>query len=263
MMNLTGLHYFGSKGRPELNRWIRGLLPDSYELYVEPYAGMLGVLLNRGKSRREIVNDLDGGIVNWWCVIRDKADEFKHKLEWTPNSEELYYDAYDTLNEGSHVDRAIKLTIVMILGRMQSATRRHFGYRIHQGSSKTFDPIMDQVLLLRDRMKHVVIRNVDAIELLERMANSGDAVIYCDPPYATADTSLYRVDVQHDLTDVLMSQAGKVAISGYNNEWDHLDWQRHELVVKYANGILGEKQPDRTEVLWTNYRAGSQLELKV
>ena len=44
---LTALNYFGGKARPGLNKWIRSILPDDRSVtYVEPYAGMLGILRN-------------------------------------------------------------------------------------------------------------------------------------------------------------------------------------------------------------------------
>jgi len=45
--------------------------------YVEPFAGSLAVLLARpdNKVYKEIVNDIDGFIVNAWRAIRDKPDE--------------------------------------------------------------------------------------------------------------------------------------------------------------------------------------------
>ena len=261
MTHKSGLFWFGGKARPELHKWIISLLPDSYDLYVEPYAGMLGVLLNRNKAAIEIVNDLNGNVVNWWRVIRDKKDEFKEQLLWTPNSEELFYEYYDSLSEGTDVERAIKLTVVQIHSRMSSDNRRAFGNRMAKGASKNYNYILEQLDELRKRTRNVIIRKTDALSLLKKMVNRDYAVTYCDPPYKTADTSLYSVDVQQDLTEVLLEQKGKVAISGYNDEWDHLGWFRHTKEIPYANGMLNEKQPMRTEVLWTNYKGGSQLTL--
>lgn len=44
------------------------------DVYVEPFAGSLAILLQRAPARREIVCDLDGMICNAWRAIRDDPD---------------------------------------------------------------------------------------------------------------------------------------------------------------------------------------------
>ena len=54
------------------------------------------------------------------------------------------------------------------------------------------------------------------------------------------------------LTEALLAQRGRVAVSGYGDEWDHLGWQRHE-----RTGHMRDHRPGsytvRTEVVWTSY----------
>ena len=257
-MSIPLLYYYGSKGRPQLHKWIISHLPDDYEVYAEPFCGMLGVLVNRPKARVEIANDLNGRIINWFLVARDRGDELAEKIYWTPNSEKLFYDCFDSIDEGDELERAVKLQVVLTHSRMQSDAIRAFGYRKSKGSPKTYQAVLDKMHEIRDRLKHVTFLNQDAVELLDKYSKDTDKVIYCDPPYATADTTPYVVDDKLDMADVLKAQQSKVAISGYNDEWDELDWERHELDVPFAHGQKGE-QPRRTEVLWTNYKTGSQL----
>ena len=65
--DLAAMLYAGTKsGRSALGlgHWIAGQLPQSeQQTYVEPFAGMLGVLLARPRSQLEIVNDLDERVV--------------------------------------------------------------------------------------------------------------------------------------------------------------------------------------------------------
>ena len=55
-------------------------------------------------------------------------------------------------------------------------------------------------------------------------------MIYADPPYPTAAAAhLYARTVDFDrLAETLLAQQGKVAVSGYGDEWDSLGWERHE-----------------------------------
>lgn len=250
-------HWFGGKARPELQDFILKLLPLSYEAYVEPFAGALGILINRPKARMEIANDLNRRIVNWWEVARnaDDVQELQRLLMWTPHSEEVYYRCAATIDEGTPIERAWKFQVMTTYSRMHSddPKKSHFSWRI----ANSHPPVLQWESLtdLRDRIKDVTLRNIPAVDLLDRIKDEEHAVTYCDPPYSTADTSVYRV-VQHDrerMLELLRVQKGAVAISGYNDEWDELGWVRHEFKTIFTHGIKGAKAADRTEVLWTNY----------
>ena len=86
-MTLSALSYYGGKsgghGSSGRGRWIASLLPgDTRTLYAEPYAGMLGILLQRAPAKLEIVNDLNRRIVNWWRVVRDHPDELARMMRY-------------------------------------------------------------------------------------------------------------------------------------------------------------------------------------
>ena len=51
---------------------------------------MAGVLLARAPVKTEILNDLNGRVVNWWRAVRDKPEEFGRLLEFTPFSRAEY-----------------------------------------------------------------------------------------------------------------------------------------------------------------------------
>ncbi len=71
-MTAPPMAYFGGKTR--LAARIVELLPP-HEHYVEPFAGSLAVLLAKPLSRMETVNDLDGDIMTFWRVLRDRPEE--------------------------------------------------------------------------------------------------------------------------------------------------------------------------------------------
>ena len=56
------------------------------EFYVEPFAGSLAVLFAKPRARHEIVNDLDGGLVTFFRVLRDRPDDLIRACTLTPFS---------------------------------------------------------------------------------------------------------------------------------------------------------------------------------
>ena len=64
MKKLSALRYYGGKNaQHRTGRWIASMLPYD-KGYVEPFAGMLGVLLQRRRSAAEMVNDADGNLID-------------------------------------------------------------------------------------------------------------------------------------------------------------------------------------------------------
>lgn len=249
--------YFGGKQRPELQEWILERLPHRYECYIEPYAGALGILVNRPRSRREIASDLNGRIVNWWEVVRERCEELQHKLRWTPNSEKLYYECATTLDEGDAVERAWKLHVTLTFGRMHTdaAKHIHYSWRLAVGGTSPSLASTEGLGDVRDRIRNVTLLNKPALEILERAVNEPQAVVYCDPPYTSARTDVYHLfqEDREATVDVLRRMQGDVAISGYNDDWDELGWERHEFKTNFTEGLKGRTAAERTEVLWTNY----------
>ena len=65
--------YYGGKSRHAKEIWKRFGRPD---VYAEPFAGSLAVLLGRANPcRREVVCDLDGHIANFWRAMQADPDE--------------------------------------------------------------------------------------------------------------------------------------------------------------------------------------------
>ncbi len=71
-------------------RWLLPLLPQTHQ-YCEPFGGSAAVILNRPSSPVETYNDLDGEIVNFFRVLRDKSEELVKAIALTPFSREEFY----------------------------------------------------------------------------------------------------------------------------------------------------------------------------
>lgn len=54
--------------------WIISNMPD-HKTYLEPFFGSGAFLFNKGRSKNETVNDIDGNVVNLFRVIRERRNE--------------------------------------------------------------------------------------------------------------------------------------------------------------------------------------------
>ena len=259
---IDGVNYYGGKSSKNWGsgRWVKSMLPwDWNSLYVETHGGMLGVMLSRPPTKREIANDLNGRVVNWWRVVRTRLDEFKHMLEFTPCAQEEFDLARATIDEGSDIERAWKFMIAVTQSLKATDNDASWAWTLHSASHRTFR-YEDRLDAIGRRVESVQLDNRPAVEVIERMADAPRVVMYCDPPYANTHNKSYSV-VRFDrerMLDALRQQRGRVAISGYGSEWDELGWDRHERVKPVGSFTSGNVGSEATEVLWTNYEVRVQ-----
>ena len=257
---LYGLNFAGGKagvGSRTIGSWIKNQLPMR-RLYAEPFAGMLGVLLKRPRAKIEIVNDTNGRLVNWWKCLRDEPDELLRLMAFTPYSRDAYAEAIEQLDdrELSDVRRAAAFSAVLrqAYGATDVDATRGRWLLSMQASRGQTEPLIARLIEVADRINNVQIENRDAVQLLDRLSDIEEAVIYCDPPYQSADRRAYADEPDFSaLTDSLLAQSGLVAVSGYADEWDHLGWRR-ETFATYCNTAQRYGfDTARQEMLWMNY----------
>lgn len=79
--------WFGGKRRIAAEVWER--LGDP-AVYVEPFAGSLAVLLHRRRpAPRELVCDIDGGLVNFWRAVKWAPGEVARWADWPTLHDDL------------------------------------------------------------------------------------------------------------------------------------------------------------------------------
>ena len=259
--------YYGGKNETskhsKVGKWIAAHLPMR-EVYAEPFAGMLGVLLQRKRALSEIANDADGRITNWWRCVRDAPDEFAQMIAATPRSDWNFERAQRTLDglevpdmsdpDGAHDLEIGVATHIVIADSLMHGLGRAGAMAVsyaHRGGRAT-----TQVHLLANRLRKVQLLNRDAAVVLKRLAPHDNCVVYCDPPYeGSADTTIYGSGIadKGEMAALLRGQRGYVAVSGYDDDWDCLGWNSVEMPAHFTGaGSAGGSITRRVEKVWLN-----------
>lgn len=254
------LPYFGGKSRigaiQQTGRWIASLLPRR-DGYCEPFAGMLGVLLQREPSKIEIACDADERIITWWRVVRDDYEALSELVNLTPRSNKEFEFQLTQLGHPDPLRKALAVHYVLTHSLHCGLGSSHY-----KRVWKPVNPFRKWTEYgfgaLHARIRDVHLDTLDACETLERMARWSEWVIYCDPPYKGAATAKYGLDdLDRDrIQEALQAQAGAVAISGFGSEWDSLGWVKAEKQVSMSGFAQKGRTFPRTEVLWMNYQPG-------
>jgi DNA adenine methylase len=258
------LKYPGAKWR--LAKWIIEQMPP-HKVYLEPYFGSGAILFNKEPKGIETVNDIDGNVVNLFKVIREKPLDLASMIELTPWARDEYLQGYD--KTGDSLEDARRFLV-----RCWQAYATRTGYRTgwrHSAQGQCpnmpeqWAKLPDRVMEVAQRLKHVQIENMDAVELIEKY-NHESVLIYADPPYTldTRNSGIYAYDMAEKdhirLLEALKKHKGPVILSGYENP----------LYEKYLSNwriekrnTAAERGSTKTEVLWMNFEPSQQIAMNL
>lgn len=267
---LRGLPYQGGKsgaGPWRMAQWLVRHLPEAApaQWYLEPFAGMASVLLNRQKVGFELLNDSDESLVNWWRTLRDRSDELSQMLTHTPRARAEYEEAQQVLSDmrdqppdtDMHPDLTLRWAWAYTVVVEQSVQhhphegRRSWHYSPHRYAQEVWGARAELVAAVAARVSTVHLECGDANDVLCRFLSEPQAVVYCDPPYPGTRSPWRQPFDVAAFTSLLTDDAvaAQVAVSGYRepSSWASLDragWVRTDR--KAGKGTR--------EALWTNYQ---------
>lgn len=269
-------------GKRYLASWIVSLMPRHLH-YVEPFFGGGAVLFARDpddpalfvgdkahqRGVSEVVNDIDGRLMNFWRVLQDEGlfAKFSRIVQAVPLAHGQWDEAHGHNHDGSDpVADALAFfvdcrqsragTMKSFTSLTRSRTRRQMN-----GNASEWLSSVDRLPEVHRRLRRVVVENLPAVELIQR-EDTPQTLTYCDPPYlheTRTTTKAYAHEMteqdHRDLLDVLRQCQGKVMLSGYGNAlYDAVlrDWNRHTCEI--ANHAAGGATKRRMEeVLWCNF----------
>jgi DNA adenine methylase len=249
--------------------WLLPLLPTCHH-YCEPFAGSGAVLLNREPSPVETYNDIDGEVVNFFRVLRNRHEELIRSVALTPFSREEYYTAiYGETNGICEIERARRFYVKARQTRTGLAQTASLGRWANckntsragmSGVVSRWLGGVDALEEIAQRLIRVQIENRPAIEII-RLYDSPETLFYCDPPYLHAtrgDSKAYGFEMDETehrtLAKVLNECQGKVAVSGYNHPlMEELFPKKRWFKTPGADRTIHSTKGTRQEILWTNY----------
>lgn len=254
--------------------WLLPLLPKCHH-YCEPFSGSGAVLLNRESSPVETYNDIDGDVVTFFRVLRDRHEELIRAIALTPFSREEYHLAiYGSTHGIGDVERARRFYIKARQTRTGLAQTASLGRWANckdtsrSGMSGVVSRWLGGVDALDDiaqRLIRVQIENRPAIDII-RLYDSPTTLFYCDPPYLHAtrgDDKAYGFEMDEGQHKVFAEAANDcksmVAVSGYDHPlMDELFKPGRWLKTSGEDKTIHSTKGTRQEVLWTNYAIQKQ-----
>lgn len=251
--------YYGGKQR--IVSKILPLIPK-HTVYVEPFCGSATVFFAKGPiftgnhdDYREVINDINQDIINFFEVCRDQGEELQHLLDYSLYSQEEHRKA-KAYEKGNKLWKAYYFFV-----NIQQSFANDIGCGWGTGikgrnNAQTYKNKIDITQAIT-RLKGCFIACEDAIRCIQRW-DSPHTFFYCDPPYPNTVQGNYKGYTQQDferLVETLEACKGSFLLSCYDNPAVPKEWERFEIdaICSASNTKAGGHRQKRTEVVWRRF----------
>lgn len=262
----TPFGYFGSKNKIALQ--LCSDLPP-HNCWVEAFCGSAALTLRKTQAPIEVINDIDGEIINFFEQLRNNHDALCKAIELTPYAEQELSNARSKILIENKLEKARRFLVQSMMAINGAFGNDRGGFSYSDSYTRNgFDARVNRWNNLPDRLKAVVkrlngvrIENKDALKLLKRFINRPATLIYLDPPYLGERVKGYEKDANDtffhkNLLKLAKQAKSMIFISGYSNNLynDMLTaksgWKRKTIntTTKDTQGGIHE----RVEVVWMN-----------
>lgn len=255
------LTYYG--GKQKLAPIIHEILP-SHILYAEPFAGGAAVFWYKRPSPVEVLNDLNGELINFYRIVKTRYHDLYTLISQTLHSRQQHTHAWVIYQFPELFDDVQRAWAIWVLSSQSFSARLDgsFGYDVSQNTTSRKIQISRHEFTERyaTRLEKVQLENADALYII-RSRDSPGSLFYCDPPYFNSDMGHYKGYTKRDFADLLSTLAGiqgKFLLSSYPS---HLlsdftrrhQWYQQSFEMEVTVNAKSGKTKPKTEVLTANY----------
>lgn len=245
--------------KKNFTQWIVSNFPENLEemVYVEPFSGGACILLNKKKSKIEVINDIDQDIIGIYQAMRDEPKEFIRRLNLYKCSEETFLKSQKKNAFDDYLDRAVNEFITTKMSRAESkkAFLGSVCERCKKSKTSPWNDAIEGLHELSERIKEAYIFNLSAIEIIRKF-DTPNVFIFCDPPFLVETNNrkqMYESEMTTDdhieLSIALNNFSGKALITGYMNPL----YKRLYAGWNLEKRKTATKSKKNIEVIWKNY----------
>ncbi|WP_205410245.1 DNA adenine methylase, partial [Aquimarina longa] len=256
----TPISYYG--GKQNLAKRILSLIPK-HNLYCEPFVGGGAIFFSKEPSPVEVINDLDGRVVNFYKVCKLQFAKLNKLIQATPHSRKLHTEAKTILQDTTEKNAVKRAWAFWVQTNMSFSKILFGGYAYERKTNGISRGIFNKKQAFTkeicDRLNLVDIECNDALKVI-KSRDTSDSFFYIDPPYFNSDMGHYKGYSKQDfihLLKLLSTIKGTFLLSSYPSDileyyktkykWAQYSIQQTISVTK------GSRDKKKTEVLTANY----------
>lgn len=201
-------------GKRRLAKHLLPMFPE-HECYVEPFAGGAALFFLKEPSSVEVLNDVNGDLINLYRVVKHHLDELVAQFRWSLISRQMYawfqVQPAETLTDIQRAARFLYLQKMAFGGKVANRT---FGIAPSAPPRMNLCRLEEDLSVAHLRLSRTYIENLPWHDIVRRYDRPA-TLFYLDPPYF--GTEGYGVEFgleQYDQMAVLARTIkGKMIIS--------------------------------------------------
>lgn len=214
----TPICYYG--GKQGMIRNIIPLIPE-HSLYNEPFAGGAALLFAKEPVKTNVINDLNGELINFYRTIVSDFDALKTEIKSTLHAREQHQVAWFIYNNPDYFNRVKRAWAVWVLSNLgfSGMFSSSFAYtRQGKGTTKVTNARERFTDDLQRILEICTIEQDDALAIIQRY-DTPETFHFIDPPYVGSNMGHYsgmfsKEDMQR-LLDLLVEIKGKFMLTMY------------------------------------------------
>ncbi len=155
-----------------------------HDCYAEPFCGMAGVFFRRARRpRAEVLNDINGDVVNLFRIVREHPDELMRQFKWTVASRAEFCRLVETpVTTLTDVQRAARFFYVQRLSFKGGLGERTPAFQSWGPSRLRADLACRLIAAAHARLQRVQVECMDWHAFIARY-DKPFTLFYIDPPY--------------------------------------------------------------------------------
>jgi len=231
-----------------------------HECYVEVFCGGAALyFLKPYPAATEVINDINGELVNLYRVVQHHLEEFVKQFKWALSSRQVFKWQKEAKPEGlTDIQRAARFYFLQHHAFGGKVSGQNFGTAT-TGSPINLCRIEESLSAAHLRLSGTYVENLTWQDCMKRY-DRPHTFFYCDPPYW--ETEGYGVDFEYDnyvqMAEFMRTCKGKVMVSINDHPAIREAFNGLHMIgldIKYClNNTQG--QPDTSkELVITNWEA--------
>lgn len=238
-------------GKRRLADRIFPLFPP-HQCYVEAFAGGAALFFLKQPAKVEVLNDINGELINLYRVVQHHLEEFVRQFKWALTSRQVFKWLQDTRPETlTDIQRAARFYYLQQLAFGGKVDGQTFGTATTTPPGLNLLRLEEQLSAAHLRLSNVYIERLRWQDVIRRYDRE-HTLFYLDPPYW--ETEGYGVEFGWEqyveMAELLSSIKGKAIISLNDHPAIREVFSRFHIEatdIRYTVG--GGQGVERSEVL--------------
>ncbi|MBD3611113.1 MAG: DNA adenine methylase [Hydrogenovibrio crunogenus] len=244
-------------GKRRLAKHILPMIPE-HTCYVEPFAGGAAIFFMKPESKAEVINDINGELVNLYKVVQNHLEEFIRQFKFALISRKMFeWEQLKHLEGLTDIQRAARFFYLQKLCFGGKSTGQNYGTATVSKPRLNLNTIGEDLSIAHLRLNQTNIENLSWDKCVEKY-DRDHSFFYLDPPYWQTAGYGNEFGFEHyeKMADMMATIKGKMMIS-IN---DHQDirtlfkaFNIKTVNLKYTVGGSKKNSQPKQELIITNY----------